>query len=49
MQEYASEYSAPIYSIASRKVIGRKVVTTVILEGELIEFEKNTNDENLSN
>lgn len=36
---YIPEYVAPVHSIVSREVVGRKVITTVILEGALVEFE----------
>lgn len=39
MENYESEFSAPDYSIASRRIVGDKVITVVVLDGIVQEFE----------
>ena len=39
MQEYESEFQAPPYSIVDKREVGLKVITTVIIDDQLVEFE----------
>ena len=39
MQYYESEFQAPNYTIVDKRQVGLKVITTVIMDGQMIEFE----------
>lgn len=39
MSEQISEYQAPPYTILERREEGLKIITTVVMEGEVIDFE----------
>ena len=39
LENYEYEFAAPIYSVIDRKEVGLKVITTVILDGEIMELE----------
>lgn len=39
MENYESEFQAPTRSIVKREIVGGKVITTVFMEGEFMEFE----------
>jgi hypothetical protein len=38
MEEYRSEFEAPDYNIPQRRFEDGEVITTVIMDGELMEF-----------
>jgi hypothetical protein len=37
--KYESEYQAPEYSIVDKKIVGKMVITTVIMDGDWEQFE----------
>jgi len=39
MENYESEFQAPIHSVVHREIIGQKVITRVVMDGEIVEFE----------
>jgi dimeric dUTPase (all-alpha-NTP-PPase superfamily) len=39
MSEYISDYQAPPYSILERRQEGLKLITTIVLDGDVIDFE----------
>jgi hypothetical protein len=48
METYESEFVAPDYTIVDRKIIGNKVITAVIMDGEFIEFEKDLTEQDIA-
>ena len=38
-EAYRSEFEAPVHSIVSIDALGLKVIRTVVMEGELMQFE----------
>jgi hypothetical protein len=39
---YQNEFDAPIYTTLDRRTIGDRVITTVVIDGEVAEFEIGT-------
>lgn len=48
MEAYESEFAAPEYTVVKRRMIGSKAITLVIIDGELIEFEKQITESDAS-
>ncbi|MDB5168073.1 MAG: hypothetical protein JWO55_331 [Candidatus Saccharibacteria bacterium] len=47
MEAYESEYAAPAHTITERRLIGRQVITAVVLDGEYVEFVKDIGSESV--
>ena len=39
MSDYESDFSAPEYTTIEKRTVGNRVITTVVLDGEVMEFE----------